>query len=178
MTRTDTVATGQTTLLRRLGWGLVATLFLIPLAGRLATSEVGWTLSDFAVWAAMLSFAGLLGEGMLRTFRPGAVLTGGMLAVGAGFLLVWINLAVGFLGNEHNPLNQTYFAMLTAVLIIAAVSRFRLRVMAWLMVGCAVVQATIPVIGRQAWGFEWVATGIFCAIWLVAAALFARATRA
>lgn len=178
MTRPDTAATVQTAFLRKLGWGVVAILFLIPVAGRLATSEVEWTMGDFAVWAAMLSFAGVLGEGLLRTFRPGAALAGGILAVGAGFLLVWINLAVGFIGNEHNPLNQAYFAMLAVVLIIAAVARFRLQVMAWLMIGCAATQATILVIGRQAWGFEWVATGIFCAIWLVAAALFARAARA
>ena len=34
-----------------------------------------------------------------------------------GFLLVWVNIAVGFLGNENNPANLMFFGLLGLTLV-------------------------------------------------------------
>ena len=91
--------------------------------------------------------------------------------------LVWINLAIGFIGNEDNPLNLAYFAMLAVVPIAGAIFRFRANAMAGLMVFCAVAQLAILLLRRQEMGFEWVATGVVCLGWLSLAALFRKAAQ-
>ena len=91
--------------------------------------------------------------------------------------LVWINLAIGFIGNGDNPLNLAYFAMLAVVPIAGAIFRFRANAMAGLMVFCAVAQLAILLLGRQEMGFEWVATGVVCLGWLSLAALFRKAAQ-
>ena len=166
----------STSTLRKLGWGLIIVVFTIPVIAKLLVAEMQWSPGDFAVWAGMLLIAGALGEGVLRVFRAGPALLGGLLAIAAGFLLVWINLAVGFLGNEDNPVNLGYFAMLAVVLVGGLITRFRPRAMTVLMVFCAVVQAAMLFVEPQEIGFEWMATAIFCVIWLGAASFFRMAT--
>ena len=47
------------------------------------------------------------------------------LATVAGFLLVWINLAVGIIGDEGNPANLMFGGVLVVGVIGALVARFR-----------------------------------------------------
>lgn len=76
-----------------------ALILLIPLVAMQFTNEVAWTLLDFMVTGGLLVGTGLMyviGASKLRTPRNRAILGA---ALGAAFLFVWAELAVGILGN-------------------------------------------------------------------------------
>lgn len=59
------------------------------------TEEVQWTKVDFGVFGAMLLFAGILIEGLLRLVPRRRMRTLGVTMVVLLFVLTWIELAVG-----------------------------------------------------------------------------------
>lgn len=78
-------------------WGGAAVLLLLPFLASRVTPEVDWDGADYLLFGGMLVCAGLAAEALVRMTRtPGARLIGG-LAIGAAFLLVWAELAVGVL---------------------------------------------------------------------------------
>ena len=161
---------------RWLVWGGALALLLTPLAAMQFTDEVQWTGLDFAVFGVMLLVACGLFELARWLARDNAYLVAAGIAVGAGFLTVWANLAVGIVGNEDNPVNNGFFAVLAFALASAAVVRFRARAMAWVMCLTALAQLSLAVwLAVAGHGQAWVFTGVMCAAWLVAAELFARA---
>ena len=64
-----------------------------------------------------------------------------VVALGAAFLLTWVNLAVGITGNENNPLNLMFFGVLAVGLVGAVVAGFKSGAMARAMAGA----------GRRGW---------------------------
>lgn len=78
---------------------LLALLLLVPLVAMQFTDEVNWTLFDFVVMGFLLAGAAGLLELVLRKVarRDYRLLFG--LAILAGFLLVWAELAVGIFGT-------------------------------------------------------------------------------
>jgi uncharacterized membrane protein len=56
--------------------------------------------------------------------------------IGAGFFLIWSNLAVGLIGSENNDINALYFLLLVVGFAGALVSRFQAKGMTWVMGGC------------------------------------------
>lgn len=61
-------------------------------------------------------------------------------------LLVWINLAVGIIGSENNPINLIYFGVLFVGIAGAGIARFRPQGMARALFATAFAQALVPVI--------------------------------
>lgn len=162
--------------LRWLVWGGAAALLLAPLVAMQFTDEVQWTGLDFAVFGAMLLVACALFELAVRLARDKAFLVASGLAVGAGFLTVWANLAVGIVGSEDNPVNQGFFAVPALALVAAAAVRFRAPGLAWAMRLVAAAQLALAIwLAAAGHGQVWVFTGVMCAAWLVSAGLFARA---
>lgn len=106
-------------------WGGAAALLLLPLVAMQFTSEVNWTGSDFAVMGVMLGTVCVAFEVAVRVARTHAYVVGAGVAVVAGFLLTWINLAVGIIGNENNPANQIFFGVLLVAMFGAVFSRLR-----------------------------------------------------
>jgi hypothetical protein len=98
-------------------------------------------------------------------------------AVAAAFILVWMNLAVGVIGTEDNPLNLMYGGVLGIALVGAVIARFRPPGMARVLVATAVAQAGVAVIAQVAGHFTWVLTAIYVALWLTSAWLFQSAAR-
>jgi hypothetical protein len=106
-----------------------------------------------------------------------------IVALAAAGLQVWMNLAVGIVGNEDNPLNQGFYGVVVTAAACAFVARFTADGMARAMVAVAGVQAllalmlaTAPSNAREAMGVIVLSWG-FIALWLISAALFHRSAR-
>ncbi len=162
-----------------------AGLLLIPLVAMQFTQEVAWTLSDFVIAGGLLFGAGLTYVLVARLGTNGAYRLGAGVAVAAGLLLVWGNLAVGFIGNEENPANLLYGAVLAVAGVGAVVARFRAAGMARAMFGAALTQFAVPLVAAAIWRPEVnlgmlyvvVLNTIFAGVWAVSGWLFGRAAR-
>ena len=111
---------------------------------------------------------------------------GSAAAIATAFLLVWINLAVGIIGSENNPLNLMFFGVIAAALVAGIVARFEADGMARAMIVAAVLQALI---GVAAFLFDAAKTEppgpiallllieFFAAAWLASAWLFRKAAQ-
>ena len=162
--------------LRIAGWSLAAALMALPLAAMQVTREVAWTPGDFVFGGVMLGTVGLLIE---LTFRMSAdwAYRGGVAAALAGAVLtLWINAAVGIIGDAGHPANMMFSWVLAVGMIGAVLARFRARGMAWAMVVTAVAQAAVGVIALvMDLPFPGPITLLFMAFWLTSAALFRKA---
>jgi peptidoglycan/LPS O-acetylase OafA/YrhL len=86
----DTIARWRVAL-----WTFAALLLATPWVAMRFTDEVRWDAMDFLVFGAMLLMAGGLVELVVRLSRRRIVVLGAVALVGAAFLLVWAELAVG-----------------------------------------------------------------------------------
>ncbi|MBI5467460.1 MAG: hypothetical protein HY975_04620 [Candidatus Kerfeldbacteria bacterium] len=125
---------------------VVVFLLLIPLVAMQFTTQVDWNLSDFVFMGILLFGAALTYELVARRMNDYAYRTAVALAVLSSLMLVWINAAVGIIGNEDNPANLMYFAVLAVGFLGAIFSRFRALGMSRVMFAMAVIQMPIPVI--------------------------------
>ena len=159
------------------GWGLAVGLLLTPFVAMQFTREVNWDESDFILFGIMLAVAGGLIELAVRMSGHGAYRLAAGLSVFGGFLMVWMNLAVGIIGNEDNPLNLMYGAVLATGLIGAVIGRFTPDGMARALTAMAAAQILVAAIAQAAGHFTWVFTLVYCALWLGAAELFRKSAR-
>ena len=166
---------------RILGWGTAACLLLLPLV-----AGAPWTPSDYIVAACMLGSVGLVIELAVRASASWSYRAGAACAIGAAVLLFWVNGAVGFLGDEDNPANLVFAAVIATAAIGAALARFRPAGMARAMFAAAALQVLIGVVALAAGLGSPGAAGIyeavlgttlFATLWLIAAALFRKAAR-
>ena len=162
---------------RIVGWGAALALLLMPLVAMQFTREVDWTGEDFAAAALLIGIPGLLFELIVRTSRHWAFRLGAAIALLACFFMTWSNLAVGIVGNEGNPVNQLFFAIVLIALLGSAIARLRPRGMTYAMLTTAVAQGAV---GIGLLFADWVVlpfTGFMMAAWLTAAWLFNRAAK-
>ena len=156
-------------------WGTAALILPLPLLAMRLTGEVAWDLADFAIFGAMLFVACGTYELAARVSGNNAYRAAVGVALAAAFILVWMNLAVGIIGNEENPANLMYGGVLAVGLIGAIIARFLPHGMARTLVGMALGQALVAAIagGDSTWSL----TGFFVALWLTSARLFREAAR-
>jgi hypothetical protein len=129
-----------------------AAILLIPLFAMLFKVE-GWAWgfeSFVAAWVLMagvgLAYQLVTQKAVGRSYR---VATG--IALSAGFLLLWINGAVGIIGSEDNPANLLFAGALATGVIGAVIARFKPAGMAWALVATALAQFLVPVIALLIW---------------------------
>jgi hypothetical protein len=159
-------------------WGTAALVLLLPLAAMPFTAEVDWDLADFAIFGGMLIGACGIYELSARQADDPAYRAAVGVALAAAFALVWMNLAVGVLGDEGNPANLMYGGVLAVGVIGAIVARFQPRGMARTSMGMALVQVLVAAISIVAgWGSAVILTGLFVGLWLTSALLFRKAAR-
>jgi hypothetical protein len=85
-------------------WGTAAGLLMFPaIAMQLGAEGVHWTGSDFVVMGLLLGSCCAAYEVATRMSGNTLYRLGFAVAILLGFLLVWINLAVGIIGGEANP---------------------------------------------------------------------------
>jgi hypothetical protein len=162
---------------RLLVWGAAAGLLLLPAVAMQFTDEVDWDETDFIVFGAMLAFACGAWEVAMRLSRNAWYRAGAAVAVLASFLLVWANLAVGFIGDEDNPLNLMYFGVIGIALLGGFVARFRAPGLFVVMVVVAVAQLVAGVIGFPVDPRSGPPTLVWTAMWLASALMFRRAAK-
>jgi len=159
-------------------WGTAALILLLPLLAMQFTEEVAWDLADFAIFGAMLVGACGTYELAARVTRNHAYRAAVGVALATAFILVWMNLAVGIIGNEDNPANLMYGGVLAVGIIGAIIARFQPHGMARALVATALAQALVAVIALIAGlGYTLILTGFFVALWLTSARLFRKAAR-
>lgn len=180
---TTQAARGSNNKWRVIGWSLAAALLMLPLLAMQVTSEVNWDETDFIAAGIMLAVAGGLVELGARA-KSGYFRAGVAVAVLTAFLLVWVNLAVGFLGSEDNPANLMFLGVLTTALAGAILVRFRAAAMSGVMATTAAAQVLAGAVGLA---FGWASPGGqgvyevvmgssgFGVLWLASAWLFSRA---
>ncbi|XXV32117.1 hypothetical protein WME87_25125 [Sorangium sp. So ce1389] len=159
-------------------WGTAALVLLLPLVAMQFTEEVAWDLADFIIFGAMLACACGAYELAARATGNKAYRAAVGVALAAAFVLVWMNLAVGIIGNEENPANLMYGGVLAVGVIGAMIARFQPHGMGRAMVATALAQALVAVIAMVAGlGYTFMLTGFFVALWLISARLFWKAAR-
>ncbi|MGH8051997.1 MAG: hypothetical protein ACREPB_15155 [Arenimonas sp.] len=160
-------------------WGTAAFLLLLPLAAMQFTTEVDWTGSDFGVIGFMLLTACCTYEFAVWLSANVAYRAAFGIALIAAFMLVWINLAIGIIGDENNPPNLMFGGVLAVGFIGALIARFRPQGMSRALIATAIAQALVGVIAAVAgWGLEAAVLAVlFGAMWLTSAALFRKASR-
>lgn len=127
-------------------WSIAGLLWLLPLAAMQVTDEVNWTASDFVFAAVLIGGVGLALELAVRSTSSAAYRGGVAVLAAAGFFLMWINAAVGIIGDEDNPLNTLYTVIVAIALIGGATARFQPRGMARAVAVAAVAQALAGVV--------------------------------
>ena len=172
--------------LRIAAWGLAACLLLTPAVAMQFTDEVVWGPVDFATFAAMLLVAGGTFELAARISGNRMFRAGVGVAIAAAFLLVWVNLAVGYLGDEDNPANLMFLGVLAVAILGSGIGRFQAAAMSRAMLATAAAQVLAGVFGLAAgWaspGAEGLyevtlGTGLFTPLWLGSAWLFRQSVR-
>lgn len=158
-------------------WAAALGLWLTPLIAMQFTKEVAWDETDFILFGAMLlSVCGLL-ELATRISKNFCYRLAFGIALVAGFVLVWMNLAVGIIGSEDNPANLLYAGVLAIGGLSALLVRFRARGMAVVLVIMAVAQGLVSATAVLSGYFTVPLDAFFIALWLLSAWLFHTAAR-
>ena len=171
---------------RLLLWAIPTALLIAPAVAMQFTREVQWDAFDF-VFASVLLF-GAAGTVDLAIRKGGstAYRLGAGLAVLASFLLIWINGAVGVIGDEDNPANLMFIGIIAIAAAGAVIARFEARGMARAMLIAFVLNAAIAVlVPVYGWGGDEppgtvrlvMLIGVFAMMWGLSSALFAKAAR-
>ena len=108
-------------------------------------------------------------------------------ALAASFLEVWINLAVGIVGSEDNPVNLGFYLVVVTAAACAFTAQFRADGMARAMLAVAAVQTLLAIVVATAPSTArddpmgpmgvLMLSGFFASLWLTSAALFHRSAR-
>ena len=159
---------------RIIGWGGAVALILTPLVAMQFTHAVNWDETDFIFAAIIFGIVGGLIELAVRASSNWFFRFGAVFAVLAGFLVVWSNLAVGMIGNEDNPVNLWFGAVLLIAISGTIVSRSRPGIMTVAMLAAGLAQASIGLVAGV-FGTDMrggIFTIILATFWMISAALF------
>jgi hypothetical protein len=148
---------------------------------------MNWDLLDFLAFGVMVTVALTIVVLAGRRTRSGAYRAAAAIAALGAFLLVWVNGAVGIIGNEENDANMMFFGVLGVAAVGAVIARFRASGMARALYATAAAQVLVAAVAivmqAGATGANWpnglvIITVFFAATWIVSGALFGKAARA
>lgn len=170
---------------RLIGWSIPVALLLSPLIAIQFTSEVDWDLPDFLIMGTLMAMVGGGIELAVKLSKNIRYRLAAVLALLSGFLLMWVNMAVGIIGDGDLPVDLPYFLVMLGGVVGIVASRFRpagLAVTLYLMVAALVLIAVGVIVtgslppyatGKDVLGI----TGFFATLFLVSALLFQQAAR-
>jgi VIT1/CCC1 family predicted Fe2+/Mn2+ transporter len=164
-----------------------AAILVAPLVAMQFTDEVNWGLLDFIVMGFLLFGTGITYVLISRISERIAYRMAVGIAAVAGFLLIWMNLAIGIIGSEDNPINLIYLGVLAIIIIGAVISKLQPLEMSRTMFATAIAQMLVPVIVLIFWrsyleespGMAGVfaLNAFFAALFVISAFLFRSAAR-
>ena len=102
-----------------------ALLLMVPLVAMQFTDEVDWSVIDFIIAGALLFGTGTLFVLVVRASENIIYKCAMALAIGATFLMIWANLAVGLIGSGPNVGNLMYIGVIAILIIGIYLSHFR-----------------------------------------------------
>ncbi len=139
---------------RMTAWAsVVGLLLLVPLTAMQYTEEVNWTLFDFVFMGALLMSVGAVYEVAMRMTDSTAYRVAVGIAVVTTFLLVWINGAVGIIGD--GPINLLYLGVIVTGIVGALIAKLEPLGLARALIAMAMVQLLVPVIALVIWKAGW-----------------------
>ena len=161
---------------------LSTSVLVVPLLGNQFSDEVNWGPADFIIAWVLLVGAGITYTLVVRRMSNITYRSAVAVAVVAGLLLIWMNLAVGIIGNENNPLNLVYGGVLVVGLVSAYVARFQPDGMVRALFVTAIVQMLVTVLAGLSYSAtEWTEiigiNGVFISLWVGSALLFRKVVR-
>ena len=131
---------------RALVWGTAAAIMVAAACAKQFVPGFNWTPGDFLAMGILLVVPALAFEVALRMARnDNFYLLGAALGIGACFLLVYFNLAVGIIGGEDNDANVVFLGVIGTAIASSLVARLRPAGLAVAMVATALVQAGVAV---------------------------------
>ena len=129
-----------------------AILLLIPAGAMLFKAEGwDWSASDFIIMWVLLVGVGIAYKLISRKADTPAYRIATAVGLAAGFLLIWVNGAVGLIGSEDNPANALYGGVLLVGALGALLARFEPLGMFRALLATAFAQFLVPVIALFAW---------------------------
>ncbi|MCZ7556298.1 MAG: hypothetical protein M5R41_07855 [Bacteroidia bacterium] len=140
--------------IRRQMWHVAlttASILMVPLVAMVFTTEVNWGVFDFVVMGMLIFGTGLTYVLLSRISDSLSYRVAVGVAVVAGLLLVWVNLAVGIIGSEDNAANALYLAVLFVGILGAVLARFQPLAMSRALFATAIAQMLVPVIAFIIW---------------------------
>jgi hypothetical protein len=123
---------------------VTAAILLLPLVAMRYTDEVNWTLGDFIFASVLLGGTGTLLVLVKRMANTTAYRAAAVIALVATFLLIWVNGAVGIIGD--GPINMLYLGVVAVEFLGACLVGFKARGMMWSLVATALATFLIPII--------------------------------
>lgn len=115
--------------LNRITWPVAGALLLVPAIAMCFDAGVHWTASDFGVAGAMLAGACAAYEVASRVSGDALQRAGFAVAIAGALALVWVNLAVGLVGDGPNPANVLFMGVAGVAVVAALLARSRTRAM-------------------------------------------------
>lgn len=167
--------------LRILIWTSAAFLLSLPAIGMkfFPAWGVDWDPGDFLIMGTLLLIACSLLEVGIRMARNSlSYFAATVFAVGAGFVTLWVNMAVGMILSERNLENLVFLGVVLIALIGAFVAKFRAPGLAKATLAAGIAQGLIALV-VAATGLDDLYTsmliGAFALPWLLSSALFRQA---
>lgn len=142
-----------------------------------------WNITDFIIASGLIAFASVSTLLVLRMFKTATARFGAIIAIGAAFLLFWVNGAVGIIGSENNDANLMVTGVLVVFIMGAVISRLQPKGLSRAMLATALTQLSIGVIallgnfGAEGNARPWdliAATCFFTTLWLLSAFLLSK----
>jgi hypothetical protein len=162
---------------RIVGWGGAAALLAAPFVAMRFTGEVNWTAGDFLFAAMLFGLVGLGLELAVRSSTSAAFRAGAGLAILSAFLLVWVNAAVGMIGDGDNGFNLLFLGLIPLALAGAILARFRAGGLALAMLVAGAAQVAIAGFGLAADPRGALFSMVMAGSWFLSAAMFHLAAR-
>lgn len=153
------------------GWSIPVILLILPAVAMRYTSEVDWSAPDFIIMGVLFATIGLGIEFMIRQSRDLSYRIAAAVALVTAFLTIWINLAVGMIGDD-NPYNLLFGGVLMIALVGALLARFKAAGMSRAMLATAAAQLLVAAGGLTSDLLGALFSMAFALPWLLSAALF------